>query len=94
MTRRGQKRISLPPNLGLIAADKLAGQFKEKQGSPLSIDAGKVEFVGGLGAQVLLSAKKTWERDNVPFRFSKISDACRTDLTLLGLSATFGLEKE
>ena len=94
MTSRGQKRITLAPSLGLMTVGKLCEQFTEKRGSPIRVDASKVEHIGGLGAQALVAAKNTWDADEVPFAISKPSDAFCADLALLGLAERFELTKE
>ncbi len=74
----------LPPAVDLSSAKMIAADLVERRGNALSIDASDVGRTGGLGLQVLLSAKKSWEDDGVALTFSKWSDAFERDITLLG----------
>ena len=94
MSKRGEKRITLASSLGLATVGQLTSQFLEKRGAPIRVDASKVEHVGGLGAQVLISAKSTWDADAVPFTVSKPSEAFVADLSLLGVAEKFELAKD
>lgn len=74
----------LPPAVDLSSAKAIAADLLEKRGTALAIDATDVGRIGGLGLQVLLSAKKSWEDDGVALTFTKWSDAFERDITLLG----------
>jgi chemotaxis protein CheX len=58
--------IALPPILDLNAASLLAVEFLGRRGEAVSVDASRVERIGGQCLQVLLSVVKTWKADAVP----------------------------
>jgi chemotaxis protein CheX len=64
----GADVIELPPILDLKAAAKLLEEFTNSRGGALDIDASKVQRLGGLCLQVLLSAQRSWTVDGKPFR--------------------------
>jgi chemotaxis protein CheX len=67
--------VALPPVLDLRAATALKAELLQRRGQPLTLDAGAVERIGGLGLQVLLSARRTWEADGQMLDLSPVSDA-------------------
>jgi chemotaxis protein CheX len=60
--------VGLPPILDLKAASELRDEFCAAKGGPLDVDASKVQRLGGLCLQVLLSAQRSWAVDGKPFR--------------------------
>jgi chemotaxis protein CheX len=58
--------IELPAILDLNAASPLAAEFLAHRGEAVGVDASRVERIGGLCLQVLLSAVKTWRADAAP----------------------------
>jgi chemotaxis protein CheX len=56
-------KLQLEPVLDLGAAERLHAQLLGVRGRPLEIDASRVERLGGLCLQVLLSAGETWAAD-------------------------------
>jgi chemotaxis protein CheX len=60
--------VGLPPILDLKAASQLRDEFCAAKGGPLDVDASKVQRLGGLCLQVLLSAQRSWAVDGKPFR--------------------------
>jgi chemotaxis protein CheX len=64
----GAAIVGLPAILDLKAAAKLRDEFCAAKGGPLDVDASKVQRLGGLCLQVLLSAQRTWAVDGKPFR--------------------------
>jgi len=79
--------VCLPALLDLSSAASLARDLVARRGAPLRLDASGVERVGGLGLQVLLSARLTWRSDGVDFALIDPSEAFRTDCAALGVSA-------
>ena len=63
--RPASAALRLPISLDLPAARPLANSLLERRGQPILIDASAVSQVGAQCAQVLLSAKRTWDADGV-----------------------------
>jgi chemotaxis protein CheX len=66
--------LSLPAVLDLAQAETLKAALLPMRGQSVVIDASRVERLGGLCLQILLSAEKTWARDGFVL---KIADASR-----------------
>jgi chemotaxis protein CheX len=64
----GAATVGLPAILDLKAAGKLRDELCAAKGGPLEVDASKVQRLGGLCLQVLLSAQRTWAVDGESFR--------------------------
>jgi chemotaxis protein CheX len=60
--------VGLPPILDVKAASQLRDEFCAAKGGPLDVDASKVQRLGGLCLQVLVSAQRSWAVDGKPFR--------------------------
>ena len=56
--------LELPEVLDLKAAAPLHAQILELRGAPLTIDASKVQRLGGLCLQVLVAADAAWKSDD------------------------------
>lgn len=78
------ERIELPSVLGLTEAAGLRDRLLAARGRMLDLDGSKVERLGGLGLQILLSAHFTWDRDGQRLRLLQPSEALRDGLALLG----------
>jgi chemotaxis protein CheX len=74
----------LPPAVDISSAKAIVADLSQRRGTPLAIDASDVGRIGGLGLQVLLSAKASWDQDGVALKFTKWSDAFERDIALLG----------
>ena len=79
--------VSLPAILDLKEAKLLADQLKAVRGRPLKLDASRVERLGGLCLQVLLSAQNTWAADNLPIAVVNSSPAFTDALVAFGASS-------
>lgn len=77
-------QLKLPANLDVTSAAELTTQLKSLRGAPLVLDASAVERVGGLGLQVLLSARLTWAADGETLVVTAPSDAFQDALALSG----------
>jgi chemotaxis protein CheX len=84
----------LAATLDLNEASALRDKLLSMRGSAVSIDASAVERVGTLGAQVLMSAAKTWDQDKLAFTFTKVSDAFQKTMQLIGVDIHPLLAKE
>jgi len=76
----------LPAKLDLSAANDLARDLLARRGAALTLDASGVTHVGTPGLQILLSARKTWEADNLPLSLINFSAALAEQLSPMGLS--------
>lgn len=65
--------VELPEVLDLKAVSPLHAEFCAVRGRPLEIDASKVQRLGGLCLQVLLSAQTAWRLDDQPFLLAQPS---------------------
>lgn len=55
--------VVLSPVLDIRAAEPLRAELLALRGQAVSLDASRVERLGGLCLQVLLSARRTWASD-------------------------------
>ena len=79
--------VRLPEIIDVEAATQLAGDLLAHGGRPLTLDASDVQRLGGLGLQVLLSARKTWAEDGVALTLIDPSIAFADALELFGATA-------
>jgi chemotaxis protein CheX len=79
-----QQSLTLPPVLDLSAAAALAGELRALRGQPLSLDASRVERLGGLCLQVLISARNSWRADGLAFTVGQRSPTFEEALALSG----------
>jgi chemotaxis protein CheX len=78
-------KLVLAPVLDLRAATPLAEQLLKHRGQPLTLDGSKVERLGALCLQVLLSAIQTWTQDGMALQLSACSASLIEDLRVLGV---------
>lgn len=76
--------VVLPSVLDLKAVGPLHQTLLSARGAPLEINAAEVTRLGGLGLQLLLSARATWANDGLPFRVNAPSDDFTAALALFG----------
>lgn len=74
--------IELPKAMNLTAAAPLAERLLGLHGAPVVLDASRVERLGGLCLQVLLSASLTWAGAGVPFVIANPSPGFQEAWTL------------
>ena len=65
--------LSLPAVLDLAQADALKQALLPMRGQSVVIDASRVERLGGLCLQVLISAQQTWASDGHTLRIDDVS---------------------
>ncbi|WP_160011531.1 STAS domain-containing protein [Rhizobium sp. 18055] len=92
--KKSGKTLNLAATLDLNEASALRDKLLSMRGNAVSIDASAVERVGTLGAQVLMSAAKTWNQDKLAFTFTKVSDAFQKTMQLIGVDIQPLLAKE
>lgn len=86
-------RLRLPAVMDMRAAGPLAQELLALRGQPIDLDASGVERLGGLGLQVLLSARLTWRRDGLGFALVEPSEVFLADCALLGAPAFDDVER-
>lgn len=86
------KTIKLPEKLNTAAAEPLFRELIAARGNALTLDVGDVVQLGGLCCQVLISAKRTWEADEVALTFEGTPPAIFDGLESLGLSSEILIE--
>ena len=87
MTRAA--RITLPEGLDTAGAAALAAKLCTVRGRALKLDASGVERVGGLGLQVLLSARLTWAKDGAAIALERPSEALAAAFARAGVALEF-----
>jgi chemotaxis protein CheX len=78
--------IRLPDRLDLSTIGPLADTLRQHIGTALGVDASGVSHMGGLGAQVLLSAAVTWRATGQPLTLIDPSPEFVAQAAELGLS--------
>lgn len=81
--------LTLGSRLDLSTVGALAAQIGERRGTDLTIDAGGVDHLGALGAQLLLAARHQWDADGQRLGITPRSAAFDAALAALGLSEQF-----
>lgn len=76
--------FQLTETLDLKAAAPLRSELLKLRHQPLNIDASRVQRLGGLCLQVLLSAQATWAADGADFTFISPSTAFQEAISLFG----------
>lgn len=71
--------VVLSPVLDIRAAEPLRGELLALRGQAVSLDASRVERLGGLCLQVLLSARRTWATDGQSLTLAASSGADFSD---------------
>jgi chemotaxis protein CheX len=82
------KPMVLAERLDSKAADDLLEALLAQMGTPVRLDASRVQSLGALCAGILLSAAKTWQDAGLPFALASPSERFCADLALMGLSET------
>jgi chemotaxis protein CheX len=76
--------VTLPEVLDIQAIEPLRASLLAARGQPLTIDAARVERLGGLCLQLLLSAQRTWAEDGQPLALVSASAAFTEQWTAFG----------
>ncbi|WP_238365937.1 STAS domain-containing protein [Mesobacterium pallidum] len=77
--------ITAETKLNTRGALKLLEEIRAARGADVTIDASRVETLGTLALQVLLSARRTWDEDGHAFGIGEVSDHMQGALALTGL---------
>ncbi|MBA8910524.1 STAS domain-containing protein [Aminobacter ciceronei] len=81
-----QRILELAAALDFRAAAPLTESLLAMRGTALTIDASRVERIGGQCLQVLLSAQQTWSADDTALSFTNLTPGFVEGLRLLGFS--------
>lgn len=81
-----QTSLHLPPRLDLKAVGALQNQILSQRGTDLALDAGEVEHLGALAAQLIRSAARTWAEDGHALALNGASTDLAEQLALLGFT--------
>ena len=76
--------LYLPRRMDADAAVRLMEELLERKHQAISVDASNVQQLSTLCVQVLLSARKCWERDGLGFAVTNPSTAFQESIRLLG----------
>ncbi|VVT32441.1 Chemotaxis protein CheX (modular protein) [Rhizobium sp. EC-SD404] len=80
------KVVELPTVLDLNAASPLRDRLLARRGTPLALDASRVERIGGQCLQVLLAARNAWQRDGASFSIDRPSDGFLNAVRQMGFA--------
>lgn len=81
-----QRIFELPAVLDFKAATPLAESLLALRGTALTIDASRVERIGGQCLQVLLSAQQSWSADDTALSFANLTPVFVDGLRLMGIA--------
>jgi chemotaxis protein CheX len=76
--------VQLSAALDCKEAGLLAARLRTLRRQPVKLDASRVNRLSGLCLQVLLSARNTWESDNVPIVLEEASAVFSKGWSLYG----------
>jgi chemotaxis protein CheX len=79
--------LVLAEALDVRAAGPLLQEVRGRRGSPVELDASRVERLGGQCLQVLLAAEAAWAVDGHAFQISNASTAFKDGCALMGAAA-------
>lgn len=89
------RSMTLPAVMDSPGAAELAERLMAVRGASVQLDGGEVTFAGALALQVLVSARRQWSSDDMPFELVSPSDAFRESCRLLGIEpADLGVAAE
>ena len=77
--------LVLPPRLDTASCEALVDAFSKHQGEDLNISAVSLEFLGALGAELLLRARAEWREAGNVLSFQNPSPAFTQGLEELGI---------
>lgn len=78
--------FDLPPVLKLEECQQLHSFLQQSAGTPVTLNCAAVTRLGGLPAQLITMAAKSWAEDNMPLAFAAPSADFRNCLDTLGLT--------
>jgi chemotaxis protein CheX len=90
---KGRTVLALDESLDVTQASGLASSFLSLRGKDIIIDASGVKHFGAQCGQVLLAAKKSWDKAGHGLRFAGVSPEFIECLRLLGLMSHLPIEE-
>ncbi|MCV6598699.1 MAG: STAS domain-containing protein [Mangrovicoccus sp.] len=78
--------LTLPDRLDISSCQALLPRLLELRAQDLEADGSSVKHIGAIGAQFLISAKNSWEKDASRFAVHGLSEAMIDSLRELGLT--------
>jgi chemotaxis protein CheX len=79
--------LTLPAEFNVSDLQPLVDRLLQARGRRLELEGSQVERIGGLGLQVLISARKTWLADGQKLSLANPSPALEDALALAGVGA-------
>lgn len=79
------RRVDLPARLDMNVAEEIGEALEHLRDTPLIVDASAVEQISTLCVQVLLGARRQWDRDDQLLRLENPSSTFRDALRVLGV---------
>lgn len=83
----GPEHLALPARLDGANVGDVFADMSRLRGSDLVLDAADLERLGGLGLQLLLSARSTWAADGRSLSLANVTDALRDAFAAMGANA-------
>lgn len=80
--------LKLPQTLDVGAVRAVQKDLLARRGKAITIDASNVDRIGGLGAELLIAAKRQWLEDEAVLEITSIPAAMEQAFIDLGLDAT------
>lgn len=79
--------FDIPMSPKVEDCQKLHAFLQQAVGTPVVLNCKGVARLGGLVAQIICMAAKTWAADGVPLHLVQPTDQCRENLEMLGLGS-------
>lgn len=79
--------LKLPQTLDVAAVRAVREDLLVRRGKAVTIDASDLERIGGLGIELLISAKRQWQNDEQALQLVGLSDPVLAAFSDLGLDA-------
>ena len=86
--------LRLADKLGSGLAAELKELLQGNLGRPVTLDAANVSHLGAQSLQVLLSAKRYWEKSGIHFEIAPVSDQFAEALELFGTGSLISQSQE
>lgn len=78
-------KVDLPEQMNTDSAEALLAELSALRGSPVTLCAAKVQFLGGLCFQILMSARDCWQAEGHELALGATSPAFETAMKRLGM---------
>ena len=88
------ERLVLPSRLDLSSLGEVFEALRQARGRDLELDASQTDRIGGQGAQMLVSALRTWSDDGQRLSLVNPSEGLKAGLSRLGLGDILTFQQE